>query len=93
LDQPEDTLARTARRAREGKACVDRQVALIEVLDRAGHKWEANEARNLLLTLQNKLELIQGLLRIECEARGIGPVRQATTVTGRGSLLPAAAYS
>ncbi len=93
MDQPEDTLARTARRAREGKACVDRQVALIETLDRAGHEREANEARHLLLTLQNRLELILGLLRIEHEARGTGPVRQETTVAVGSNLLSAATYS
>ncbi len=93
LDQPEDTLARTARRAREGKACVDRQVALIEMLDRAGHEREANEARHLLLTLQNRLELILGLLRIEYEARSTGPVRQETAVPNGSNLLSAATYS
>jgi hypothetical protein len=44
------------------------------MLDRAGHERGANEARTLLLTLQTKLELIHGLLRIEREARGMGPV-------------------
>jgi hypothetical protein len=70
LDDPEDTLARTERRVRDGKARVDRQVIIVETLEKAGHARETREARNLLLTLQNALALIRELLRIEREVRG-----------------------
>jgi hypothetical protein len=70
LDDPEDTLARTERRVRDGKASVDRQAIIVEMLEKAGHTRETKEARNLLLTLQNALALIRELLRIEREVRG-----------------------
>jgi hypothetical protein len=71
LDHPEDTLARTERRVRDGKASIDRQVIIVEMLEKAGHARETKEARNLLLALQNALDLVRELLRIEREVRGM----------------------
>ena len=71
LDHPEDTLARTERRVRDGKASVARQVIIVEMLEKAGHARETKEAKNLLLTLQNALDLVRELLRIEREVRGV----------------------
>jgi hypothetical protein len=74
LGYPEDTLARTERRVRDGKASVDRQAIIVETLEKAGHARETKEAKNLLLTLQNALALVGELLRIEREVRGMHPV-------------------
>ena len=71
MDHPEDTLARTERRVRDGKASVARQVIIVEMLEKAGHARETKEAKNLLLTLQNALDLVRELLRIEREVRGV----------------------
>jgi hypothetical protein len=75
LDDPEDTLARTERRVRDKKASVDRQVIIVEMLEKTGHARETKEARNLLLTLRNALALVRELLRIEREVRGMRPGR------------------
>ena len=71
MDHPEDTLARTERRVRDGKASVDRQIIIVEMLEKAGNARETKDAKNLLLTLQNALDLIRELLRIEHEVRGM----------------------
>jgi hypothetical protein len=75
LGYPEDTLARTERRVRDKKASVDRQVIIVEMLEKTGHARETKEARNLLLTLRNALALVRELLRIEREVRGMRPGR------------------
>ena len=71
MDHPEDTLARTERRVRDGKASIDRQVIIVEMLEKTGHARETKEARTLLLALQNALDLVRELLRIEREVRGM----------------------
>jgi hypothetical protein len=75
LGHPEDTLARIERRVRDKKASVDRQVIIVEMLEKTGHARETKEARNLLLTLRNALALVRELLRIEREVRGMRPGR------------------
>jgi hypothetical protein len=41
------------------------------MLEKTGHARETKEAKNLLLTLQNALDLVRELLRIEREVRGV----------------------
>jgi translation elongation factor EF-G len=55
MDAPEDAFAQAERHIREGEACIARQIALIEKLDRNGHEL-ADTARELLKTFQNVLK-------------------------------------
>jgi hypothetical protein len=71
MNPPEDALAQAERHVREGEACIARQIALIEKLDRNKHDLLADTARELLETFQDVLEVWRGdLVRIGRRYRG-----------------------
>jgi hypothetical protein len=68
VNSPEDALAQAERHVREGEACIARQIALIEKLDRNGH--DTDTARDLLDTFQIVLQTWRGdLVRIAGRTR------------------------
>ena len=73
MDPPEDPLAMAERHVREGEVRVARQLVIIEEMDRDNHPEAAAMGRVVLVTLQATLDLMRGHLRMEREARGLGP--------------------
>jgi hypothetical protein len=73
MSQSEDHLAQAERHVREGEKHVAHLLAIIEQLEADGHPRAAERARTILATLRRSLELARNHLRIEREARGIGP--------------------
>ncbi|WP_149539370.1 hypothetical protein [Siccirubricoccus phaeus] len=73
MDQPEDALAQSERHVREAEGHVAHQLRVIAELDRDNHPRAAALAREVLGTLQRSLELAREHLRLEQEARDLGP--------------------
>jgi hypothetical protein len=73
LSQPEDALVRAERHVRQAEEHVAHQAAILEELVRNGHQRAVPRAREVLATLQRSLELAREHLRLEREARGLGP--------------------
>ncbi len=73
MAEPESKLDMAERHVREGTECVERQKAIVDELERDGHRERAEEARKLLSTLEESLRLAEyGLCRERREA-GIEP--------------------
>ncbi|HYG88087.1 MAG TPA: hypothetical protein VD978_17705 [Azospirillum sp.] len=71
----EDPLTQAERHVREGAARVDRQSAIYDKLVRDGHETEAAQAKAILNTLKDTLDLAREHLRIEREQQGVGASR------------------
>ena len=71
MTQREDPLAQAERHVREGEGRIARQHEIIAELDRDGHAPMAAEARQLLATLQQTLDLAREHLHIERRERGL----------------------
>ena len=72
-DEDEDLLSMAQRHVIEAEEHVARQNALIKDLERDTHAKAAEQARVVLRTLQQSLELARDHLRRERIRRGMGP--------------------
>jgi len=73
MSPPEDRLTQAERHVREGEGRVAHLVAILAELEADNHPLAADQARQVLATIRRSLELARDHLRIEREARGIGP--------------------
>jgi hypothetical protein len=69
MKPPESAITQSERHVREGEERITRQTALVERMDRAGHEHRAEQARQMLATLQQYLEIAREHLRIQCQMR------------------------